>query len=165
LAGEVEALLLREQAALVEDVDESRESGASVLHQEMAGKPDAVNWLRQAPPHLQIHDRQRDGDAGTGCQHVVQATVARIVIVRRIAFKPQLREEVLVGRFDVSGAAGAARQALGQFHCVGIQNGDKRRDVQVGMLDAGDFERRPIQGDLVATAGEQVQQWLHGKLK
>ncbi len=71
----------------------------------MTGQPDSVNRLRQPPANFEIHYRQRDGDTGARRQHLIQAAIARVIIIFRVTCESQFTEEVPVRGFHVIGAA------------------------------------------------------------
>lgn len=131
----------------------------------MAGQPDAENRPRQAARDLQIHRRQANGDAGASGEHMIQATVARIVVIVRISLKSELAEKVFVGACYVIGAAGAFAQSPGQLDGIGIQNSKEWFDHKFGIFDAREFQRGAVQADFPSAARQQVQHRLHGKLK
>ena len=64
--------------------------------QEVSGEVDALRLQAGAPCHLQVNDRERDGDARAPVQHLVEKAVARIVVVLAVPAEPHLVVEVLV---------------------------------------------------------------------
>src|SRR3989454_6689062 len=64
-------------------------------HQEVPGHAPTDQSLPRAAAVFDVIKGKRDRDAGSAVQHVVQETVARVVIVFEVALKPPARREQL----------------------------------------------------------------------
>ena len=108
------AVGLVENRTAVERIDDQafvRVVGVQIVqhaHQEVAGKIDALGAQARTPRDLDVHERQRDGDAGATVEHFVEATVARVVVLFAVAEEAELVEQVAIERVDARRPSGAS---------------------------------------------------------
>ena len=105
-------------AGALERIDEVLDARSGVLHHEVTGEADAGDRQAAAPTDLEIHDRQRDGDAEPAVEYLIQEGVRRIEVVELVAAKALAREQ-----FSHSGD-GVGRRGEGRD-----LRGDDRREL------------------------------------
>ena len=95
------AVVLREQRAAVERIDQQAAAGAfadiRAAHQKMTREVDAVDVQARAPGDFHVDERQRDRNARAVIEHLVEAAVARI-LVALVAGKALFLEKIGVER-------------------------------------------------------------------
>ena len=146
------AVGLVQDAAGVERVDDQplvRIVGMQVLqraHQEVTGKVHPLHAHAGAPAHLDVDQRQRDGDARLLVEHLVEAAVPRVVVVLAVAGEPQLVEQVLVERIDPRTERGVearvAGDAVGRGNPHLVDSIEIRLRIEVRVFEPRDQERR-----------------------
>ena len=113
---------------------------AGLLHKEVAGHPDAVDGDAEAPADLDHDDGQRDRDAETPREDVVEVRVAGVAVVDRVAGKPAFAEQRVPRR--------RRRRPRARCRQV-IELAQRPGDVEVGVGVLGDEERGLVERDLV----------------
>ena len=124
--------------------------------QEVSGEVDALRVQAGAACHLQINDRERDGDARAPVQHLVEKAVARIVEVLAVPAEPHLVVKVLVQdpHGILRGVDGVdARRGL----CAHLLDGPKvGLGVERRVLDPRD--RQNGRGEVATRSGHRAAQ-------
>ena len=64
--------------------------------QKVAWEVHALEPKSGAPSYFQVDNRERDGNAGTTIEHLVETTVARILVPIAVAGEPLVGEQVLI---------------------------------------------------------------------
>jgi hypothetical protein len=124
---------------------------------------------------LQIHDGETDGNPNPAVKHLVQKTVARVIVALSISAEPLLFVQIFVERAHCrlnsfsSGSIDTRRRFLTQR----IKQAHVRRGIERRILDASDRERGGRQlvsrcvdctlqllGDL-CRAGLEIQREMH----
>src|SRR5262249_61950049 len=82
------------RAAAVEAAEQEQVGCPGDAHQEVTGEADPVELDTEPAADLDGEDGQRDRDPGAAVEDVVQEAVARVVVVRAIAPKAALLEEI-----------------------------------------------------------------------
>ena len=126
-------------------IDKSGIIAVVVLNDEMAWQADAKHGHRQAAGNLHVHYRKRDRDACAPLQHLVQATVQRVEIIRLVAVEPEFLEQIPLCRLDEIPSVVEIAHAVRQPRCQFVQLVQNRLHCQVRKMDGGYFERRQIQ--------------------
>ena len=104
LANQLLALFPVQQFPAVEWIDETRIQAIFVLDHKVTRQTYPEHGFCKPPRNLHVHHRERNRYAKPPRQHIIEATVARIVIIGFISTKAQFLEEVLVHGRDKSGA-------------------------------------------------------------
>jgi hypothetical protein len=128
----------------------------------MPGQPDAEHGLPQPAGDLYVDQAQRNRQTRPRGQHLIQATVRRVVVVAGVASKAQLAEQVTVGERDkrrTRRALDARRQVRGQR----IQDGQIRLDIDLGVLDGGEVEGRLVEWGVWGDFGRRWEEFGEGK--
>ena len=160
-ARQREALLRRQQPAAMERIDERGINAIVIAHHEMPGQADAAHRLAEPARDLHINQRKRDGNAGARREHFVQAAIASVVIIARVAVEAQFFEQIVIrGGYEIRRRTRRPSGAR-QFRGVGIQQSEKRLDRQPGKLNRRQLECGLIQIDVLLAAREQVEQSFH----
>src|SRR4026207_1261853 len=71
-------------------------------HEEVTGEIDAVHLQPGPPSDLHVDDRQRQRNAGSTLENLVEAAVSRILVFVAIARETEFSEEVFVERLDAA---------------------------------------------------------------
>ena len=124
---------------------------AGRLHQEVAGHADAVDGHAAASADFDHHDRQRDRDAQTPREDVVEIRVAGVGVVDRVAGEPAFAEQ---RAGDVGG--GGPRHGVGKL----IELAERPGEVEVGVGVLGDEERGLVERDLVRRPAHELGETL-----
>ena len=117
----------------------------------------------EPPAHLDQDQRERNRDAETPVQDVVEKTVPRLVVLLGVSPEPLLLEQELAQAVETterislgSGGCGLRRQAVEPVEVF--------LDVQIRILGSGNQERRDREVDLGLRAlnggGELGQRWV-----
>ena len=69
-------------------------------HEKVAREVHAVQPESGAPSDLHVDDGQRDGNAGATVEHLVEAAVARVLVLIAVADEPLVGEQVLIEPLD-----------------------------------------------------------------
>jgi hypothetical protein len=119
----------------VERIDVGGEFPVVVFDDEMAWKSDAGNRLAQPPGHFDVDHRECDRKTGPPIQNIIEATVARIVVVDFVAVEAELFEEISVGGVHKLAAGGFGRQARCDPGGYAIEDRQEGLRVEIGHLD------------------------------
>jgi len=122
-----------------------------------------VDGQPEPPAHLDQDQRERNRDAETPVQDVVEKTVPRLVVLLGVSPEPLLLEQELAQAVETterislgSGGFGLRRQAVEPVEVF--------LDVQIRILGSGNQERRDREVDLGLRAlnggGELGQRWV-----
>ena len=115
-------------------VEAGRRTSRPAAHEEVTGHADAVELEPAATPDLEHDDAQRDRDAETAVEHVVEERVAGIAVVGRVAAEPSdTNSEV-----DSSPAENPARTRRER-----VESREPGVDVEIGVGVRGDERARP----------------------
>jgi len=110
---------------------------------------------------LQVHDAQGDRDAEATVEDLVEVRVPRVVVVRLVPAEPLVPEEMTVHGLDPCGEWRRGVDAPGEGGREGVEPGEVRVDVEVGVRVEGDQEARlpEVDGCLGAAhrAGEPIR--------
>ena len=145
LAAEVEALLFVEEFAVVVDVDEGLEVLFVVADDEVAGEADAGHRHVEAIGDGEIDDGEGDGDALAGGDHLVDAAIAGVVVVRLVAGEALFAEEEFVEDLEAFDGVVLHAHAGVDFGGVGVEDVEEGTRVEIGKLNAAEFEGGQIE--------------------
>jgi hypothetical protein len=123
------------------------EQHAVGLRHEVPGEPDPVDGEADAAPHLDRQHGERDRNAEPAVEDVVQAAVARVVVVVRVAREALLREEHVAEPVDV-----ALPDAPGEV----VETVEDAVGLEVGVLDLRDQQRAAAEVDLLRGHPDQL---------
>jgi len=120
LAKQLPAVVFGQASAAVEGVDDRHLRSRVAIplahtQQEVAGEVHPVDLQTGTVRHLQIDDRQADGDSCPAIQHFVDETVARVVVSFAISNEPLLVVEVFVEGADRIAANGDTANKIGTY--------------------------------------------------
>ena len=105
--------------------------------QKVTREVDAGHPQTRPAGHLEVNDGERNGNSGAPFHHLVEETVARIVVVLPVADESLLVVEVLVERTNrVESAGSRARDSHRRVLAHARQTVDVGRRVERGILDA-----------------------------
>src|SRR6266850_3643401 len=93
--------------------------GQRALHQEVPRETHALQRQAYAAADLHVQQAERNRNADATFQHLVEATVARVVVVPLVGGETEFREQELIERQDALRVArirlDAQLQSFGQF--------------------------------------------------
>ena len=120
--------------------------GRGRTNQEVTGEVDPRDLHARPSRDLHVDDRQTDGDACATVEHLVQKTVARIVVLFAVTREAELVVEILVERLQRVVLTGHSSQARAGFLTHPIQRREVLAGIERGILDSGDDQgsRRQI---------------------
>src|SRR4051812_38232113 len=101
-------------------IDKCRHEVIFVLHDEVSGQTDTMNSAPKAARNLDVHNRQRNRDADALGEHLIQATVSRMVILLLVALKSEFLEQIVVHRVNELLATCSWTEPLTQLTSVGV---------------------------------------------
>ena len=144
-----------EYQALIEGVDVDRAVLIFVLDDEVARKPDPLDLDPCVPCHLDVYDRQGNGNADPPVHHLVEVAVAGVVILFLVTSEVLFVEEDPVQGFNrglwrLNSGAGLypLSKALQGLHIVW--------DIQVRIFPLGNQKSGARQVDIPVWRGHQL---------
>ena len=112
----------------------------------MTRQPYAFHGEPETLTHFHQHEAQCDRDALSPVEDLVEKAVARVVVVLTVAREALLHEEVLAQAVEAADGIGRAPRAV-HTASEGVESLEIRIHVELGVLPAGDGERRSRQID------------------
>ena len=103
----------------------------------MPRQPDSKHRHLQPSRDLHIHYRQGNRNSRAPFQHLVQATVQRIVIILFIAVKSQLLKQITLRGFDEIAAVVEIPESVSQARRQFIEPVEKRFGFELRVLNSG----------------------------
>ena len=133
----------------------SRSPSAPDPHDEVARAARRRPTRGRRGGHLDVQRRERDRDAGAAVEHVVQEAVAGVVVVLGVAAEALLVEEVAVQRLHAPRGAARLEPRRARRAPISSSRAQVARDVELGVLLAGDEERGLGQVHLLVGHGQR----------
>lgn len=127
----------------------------------MARQADSKDWHMQPARDFHVHHRQRNRDAGTALQNLVQATIQRIEKIGLVAVETQLAKKVTAGFFDEIPSIVEVAETVPQRSRKIVQAVQKRLRLKVREVDTGQVQSRTIHTDLGAFLSQDLEQMIH----
>ena len=150
--------ILVEHGPVGERIDVQRFPRRTTTDDEVPRRADAKQVEPRPLPDRGVDNRQRNGDAQSPCQHVVQIAIARIIIRLFVAAESGLLVEQLADgrqlRLDP-----AVRRVLDRVARLVTQRGNARQRcarIQIRVGVPREFQHQPHQIDTVVTMREQL---------
>jgi hypothetical protein len=111
----------------------------------MGGQGDTVQRTAKPPRDLQIHYRERDGDAEAPVQHIVEATVADVVIVAFVAEETIMAEQDTIRRIHEFMPVRQGTRDSVDLGCQRVEYANPRRCFETRVFEPGDVEGGAIE--------------------
>src|SRR6266536_4281961 len=138
--------LSSQQRPRIEGVEQDLRIAESRSRDEMTRQPYAFHGEPETLTHFHQHEAQRDRDALSPVEDLVEKAVARVVVVLAVAREALLHEEVLAQAVEAADGIGRAPRAV-HAASEGVESLEIRIHVELGVLPAGDGQRRSRQID------------------
>ena len=157
-AEQLAARVRRQQRAAVKRVDDQifrirRAAPGRAAQQEVPGKIDPLHVEARPPRDLHVEQRERDRNAGAPVEHLVEAAVPRIFVVRAVADEVEIVEQEIVQRHHagvalgidprrrVAGHDGRVGQAQPRFAAEHVELVEVGTGVELRVLEPRDHQR------------------------
>ena len=116
-----------------------------IFDDKVSGQSDSRDRLAQPARHFDVNHRERDRNSRAAIQNIVEATVARIVVVDFVAVEAEIAEQVIVRYANKLAPVGGSGKTRRDFGCDPVQNSQRWLWIQIRHFYGSDFQRRHVQ--------------------